>query len=365
MLATQMIAQGDKNADQELTKDELSALAEAWFDKLDADKAGKLTQQQFTAKFGGLLPAQNPPAGVPPGGGRGGRGGPGGFIGGGLFTATDADKDGSLTRAEFKSAFEKWATSFDSDKSGSLNQEKLVAGLNAALPRPPGGGRGGPVAPDDNTGFTAIFDGKTLNGWDGDPMFWRVEDGMIVAQSTPEKRVTENTFLIWRGGKLKDFEIKVDYRFTGNGNSGVQIRSRPSGPGRGGDRPWGIAGYQFDMVTAGGTGSGVIYGEGAGGGFLYGQGTAMRRSADGVNKLIGSLGTGIAESIKGPGEWNTYHIIGRGNQITGFINGRMCAVMIDDNVTSPSYALEGLLALQMHVGAPFRIDFRNIYLKNL
>jgi hypothetical protein len=255
-----------------------------------------------------------------------------------------------------------------------LNAEQVTA-LSAQAGRGGGGGRGGlgggaggrggPAAPDDNSGFTSIFDGKTLTGWDGDPKFWRVEDGVIVAQSTPENRVTENTFLIWRGGKLKDFELKVDYRFTGNGNSGVQVRSRPSGPGRGGERPWGIAGYQFDMVTAGGTGSGVIYGEGAGGGFLYGQGTAMRRSADGTSKLIGTLGTGIADIIKGPGEWNTYHIIGRGNQITGFINGRACAIMIDDNGTSPSYALEGLLALQMHTGSPFRIDFRNIYLKNL
>ena len=131
MLATQMLAQGDKNADQKLSKEEMSALADAWFDKLDPDKVGKLTQEQFSSRFGGLLPApQNPP-----GGGRGGRGF-GGFIGGGLFTATDTNKDGSLTRAEFKSAFEKWADTFDADKSGALTQEKLVAGLNAALPRP-------------------------------------------------------------------------------------------------------------------------------------------------------------------------------------------------------------------------------------
>ena len=88
MLAAQMIAQADTNADQKLTKNELIALAEAWFDKLDAEKAGKLTQQQFAARFGELVPAQNPP----PSGGRGGRGGPGGFIGGGLFTATDSER---------------------------------------------------------------------------------------------------------------------------------------------------------------------------------------------------------------------------------------------------------------------------------
>src|SRR5439155_14880388 len=161
----QMMAQGDKNSDQRLTKEEMSALADVWFDKLDANKAGKLKQEQFTSKFSDLLvPPQNPPAG-----GRGGRG-PGGFIGAGLFTATDADKDGSLTRAEFKSAFEKWAVDFDTDKSGSLNQEELVAGLNAVMPRPNFGPRA--PAPDDSVGFTPIFDGKSLNGWDGDPRIW-------------------------------------------------------------------------------------------------------------------------------------------------------------------------------------------------
>src|SRR5262245_46615981 len=108
-LATQMVAQGDKNSDQKISKQEMSELAEAWFDKLDTQKAGKLTQEQFTSRFGDLLPApQNPPGGVAPGAGRGPGGGRGfgGFIGGGLFTATDSDKDGSLTRAEFKSAFE-------------------------------------------------------------------------------------------------------------------------------------------------------------------------------------------------------------------------------------------------------------------
>jgi hypothetical protein len=185
-----------------------------------------------------------------------------------------------------------------------------------------------------------------------------------VAESTPEKVVEANTFLIWRGGTLKDFELKVDYRFLGRGNSGVQIRSRPSGPGRGGAaRPWGIAGYQLDMVTDGGTGSGVFYGEGGGGMGLLAQGTAIRRSADGVNKLIGSLGTGIADTINGQGQWNTYHIIGRGNQISAFLNGRLSAMFIDDMTNSPAYSLDGLLALQMHTGGPFRLEFRNVYLK--
>lgn len=142
MLAPQILLQGDQNKDQELSNAEFSTLAGAWFDKLDVDKAGKLTQEQFTERFGDLLPA--PQGFGPPGGGRGF--GPGRFIGPGLFTAADGNKDGSLTRAEIKAAFEKWASDWDSDKSGSLNEEKLRTGLAAVLPPlnfgGPGGGRG-------------------------------------------------------------------------------------------------------------------------------------------------------------------------------------------------------------------------------
>lgn len=80
-------------------------------------------------------------------------------------------------------------------------------------------------APDDDAGFEAIFDGKTLAGWDGDPAFWRVENGAIVAESTPERPLERNTLLIWRGGTLRDFELKLEYRLSDAANSGVQYRN--------------------------------------------------------------------------------------------------------------------------------------------
>ena len=155
MIASQMLSQADKNDDQKLSKAEFTALADAWFDKLDAEKTGKLSQEQFTGKLGEILPAPQgfgPPDGGPggpgaPGGGRGGFG-PAMFIGPGLFTATDANKDGSVTRAEFKDTFAKWFAEWDAEKSGSLTGEKLRTGLGTALPQPnfggPGGGFAGP-----------------------------------------------------------------------------------------------------------------------------------------------------------------------------------------------------------------------------
>ncbi len=91
-------------------------------------------------------------------------------------------------------------------------------------------------------GFTQIFDGKTLNGWEGDSAYWHVENGEIVGTVTPETILKRNTFLIWRGGITKDFELKVEYRISDNGNSGINYRSEEVK-----NIPYALKGYQFDI----------------------------------------------------------------------------------------------------------------------
>lgn len=90
------------------------------------------------------------------------------------------------------------------------------------------GGRGGAAQTvnfDDHTGFSQIFDGKTLNGWDGTTDIWRVENGEIVAESTADKPAG-TTFLIYRGSEPADFELKLEMKIEGKGgNSGIQYRS--------------------------------------------------------------------------------------------------------------------------------------------
>jgi hypothetical protein len=234
-----------------------------------------------------------------------------------------------------------------------------------------GGGRGATPPPADGTaGFRALFNGSTLDGWDGDPKFWSVQNGIIVAESTEENRVEQNTFLIW-DGVVADFELKMDYRFAeAAGNSGVQIRSRKRMDAASETNPlaterrWGIAGYQVDFVNAGGTGTGLIYGE-ASGGHVTRQGQIVRRSPEGTT-LVGMLGDAIPDAIKGPGEWNSLHVIAKGNLIAVLYNGRMTTMAIDESRDgSLGYALSGLLALQMHTGPAFRVEFRNIMLKDL
>jgi hypothetical protein len=218
-------------------------------------------------------------------------------------------------------------------------------------------GRRAPV-PDDNTGFTAIFDGKTLDHWDGEPGFWRVEDGAIVGQTTPEKQLKLNTFLIWRGGTTADFEFKAEFRVTETANSGVQYRSVALPEvGR-----WVLKGYQAD-IDGKNAYTGMLYEE-RGRGFLAPRGQFARIAEDGAPKLIGSPGE--SEALKAfikTGDWNQIHVIARGVVIAHLINGHLMSVCLDED--PKGRAMNGLLGLQLHVGPPMKVEFRNLLLKRM
>ncbi len=213
---------------------------------------------------------------------------------------------------------------------------------------------------DGGHGFVSIFDGRTLNGWDGDPTFWRVENGVIVAESTLEKPVKQNTFLVWRGGAPGDFELTIDYRMTPGANSGVQYRSviLPD-IGR-----WVMKGYQADLDGANAY-TGQIYEE-RGRAFLAMRGAfaRVRGAAAEDRTLIGSLGDDAAlKALLRPNDWNTLHIIARGNTIIHLVNGRVMSALVDDD--DQGRVMQGLLGLQIHVGPPMRIEFRNVWYKKL
>src|SRR4051794_31918242 len=225
-----------------------------------------------------------------------------------------------------------------------------------AKPNRPGGGSGPrqPV-PDDTAGWSQIFDAKTLTNWDGDSTFWRVEDGSITGQTTTEKPLKVNTFIIWRGGTTKDFELKLDFRMNG-GNSGVQYRSTAL-PDVG---KYVLKGYQADM-DAQSNYTGMLYEE-RGRGFLAERGRFTRMAPGGQRKLIGSPGDGAElKALLKPGDWNQLHIIARGTTVIHVINGRIMSVFLDDDAAGR--IPEGLLGLQLHVGPPMKVEFRNIVLK--
>ena len=211
-------------------------------------------------------------------------------------------------------------------------------------------------------GYESLFDGKTLTNWDGNPEFWRVEEGAIVGQTTAEKPTKGNTFLIWRGGKVGDFDLKVEWKIEG-GNSGVQYRSFEIP-----DNKWVIGGYQADIdsnPTGGYTG--IVYGEKFRG-ILCQRGTKSTVGEDHKAKETAKLGdpTEIISHVK-KGDWNEYQITARGNHFVQKLNGVTTAELIDDDIeqrTKSGVLTEGLLALQLHAGPPMKVQFRNIRIKH-
>lgn len=207
-----------------------------------------------------------------------------------------------------------------------------------------------------DAGFVSIFDGRSLEGWDGDPRFWRVEDGAIVGETTAENGTGGNTFLIWECGDVADFELKAEFKLR-NHNSGIQYRSfRVEG------RPWVVGGYQADIAEDA-RWMGAAYGE-------RHKGILARR---GEKTVVGTSkgDVEVVAHVGDPGEilsrinldgWNEYHIIARGNQCIQKING---VIVSEFSESSEDRLRSGLIALQLHAGPPIEVRFRNLRLRSL
>jgi hypothetical protein len=212
------------------------------------------------------------------------------------------------------------------------------------------------IPPIQETGFRPIFDGKSLQGWDGDPEFWRVEGGALVGETTTQKQPKQNTFLIWRGGAPANFELRLDFRLTGF-NSGIQYRSTELP-----DIKWAMKGYQADMDGEQ-VYTGQIYEE-RGRGFLAMRGQFTYIGENQKPAVVASLGdpNELKSLIHGDG-WNSLHVIARGNTIEQVLNGRLMSMLIDDD--KAGRRMDGLIGIQVHRGPPMKIEVRNIRLKTL
>jgi type 1 glutamine amidotransferase len=206
-------------------------------------------------------------------------------------------------------------------------------------------------------GFAPIFDGKSLNNWNGDPKFWSVQDGAITGQTTAQNPTRGNTFIIWEAGELDDFELKLKFKIEG-GNSGIQIRSFKL---NGKADEWRIGGYQSDF-EAGDNWTGTIYGEQFGGVFAK-RGQRVTVNEKGKKNQGDPVGDPkeLNKAIK-KGEWNEFHIIAKGYNIKQSINGTLMAEVTDNG---PNKRRQGLLALQLHAGPPMKVQFKDIMLKRL
>ncbi|NOS69678.1 MAG: DUF1080 domain-containing protein [Verrucomicrobia bacterium] len=211
-------------------------------------------------------------------------------------------------------------------------------------------------------GFKAIFNGKNLDGWEGNPKLWSVVDGVITGKTSDEgdTKIKHNTFLVWKAGEVADFELRLQYKIVG-GNSGIQYRSKVLEQGEFGPI---VGGYQADF-EAGKTYSGILYEE-RGRGILAkrGEKTVLKSDAAGKLKIEVTGSVGNSDTIQSKinnEDWNDYVVIAKGNHLQHFINGNLTVDVTDED--SAKAAKSGVLALQIHAGPAMTVQFRNIRLK--
>jgi len=255
------------------------------------------------------------------------------------------------------------------------------------------GGRGGgftepdPIEFDDHAGWISMFDGQTLNGWDGDKGYWHVQDGAIVVESTCEKP-TGTIYLVWQGGDPADFEMKLEMKGEGAAvNSGVQYRGAildpnraprrgpaggpqgpcPSGAPRGTppapatQAKWDMLGAQFDFDGRNRF-TGQFYEQATGRGIIAWRGQVVRTEPGKHPRLLATLGdrNELAGYVR-IDDWNQLHLIARGNTLTHIVNGHVMSILIDDDQTM--FRKSGLIGFEIE--GTGKISIRNIWLKKL
>jgi len=237
-----------------------------------------------------------------------------------------------------------------------------------AAPRHAGGGftQPDPIDFNDHQGWTQIFDGKTLQGWDGPPEVWHVQDGSLVGESSPEHR-SGTTNIIWRGGQPANFMLKVEMKLEGTGaNGGIQYRSLvvpPSAAQQVKYPKWNMKGYQADF-DYGNKYTGQLYEQSSSRGIVAWRGQVVETSQGKHPRLLATLGSSddLKSYIK-VGDWNQFEVIADGNTLIHILNGHVMAVLIDND---PSFSQsKGLIAFEIEGPGVLKISHRNVWLKEL
>jgi hypothetical protein len=212
------------------------------------------------------------------------------------------------------------------------------------------------TAQHSEDGFNSMFNGKTLDGWKGDTMVWRVEDGAIVGETTTQHPITSNTFLIYEKDQPSDFELVADFKISDGGNSGIQYRSSTVD-----SIPFTLKGYQAD-IDGGNVYTGQNYEE-RGRGFLAKRGENAVLEKDQQPKITSTIAN--ADSLKSlikTGDWNEIKIVAKGNHLRHYINGSLMSDVTDND--SDLRKMKGLIGFQVHAGPPMKVEYRNIKIKN-
>ena len=230
-----------------------------------------------------------------------------------------------------------------------------------------------PMSFDDHRGYAPLFDGVSLTGWDGNPKFWRVENGAIVGESTPENP-SGNTYIAYRGVVAKDFTLKFEIKVEGSGGSGLQYRSKTGVPWL---RPipanvtanvgpvnlaWMMTGPQADFWPSQ-IYTGQFYSENTPMGIMAFRGQVVEGAGLGAKRMMGTIGDRAAlGTLVKANDWNQYTVIARGGTFIHIVNGQLMAVMVDDDPAS-SNNQPGIFGIEIE--ATTKVSVRNIWLKKL
>ena len=246
-----------------------------------------------------------------------------------------------------------------------------------------GGGRGGnglgftlpePIDFNDHEGYRPLFDGVSLKGWDGNPKFWRVEDGAIVGESTAQNP-SGNSYIAYRGVEAKDFTLKFEIKVEGSGGSGLQYRSKTGIPWLAPIAPnvtanvgpvnlnWMMTGPQADFWPNSPYWTGQFYSENTPMRIMAWRGQVVEGAGMGTKRLMGDIGDRDAlGKLVRMNDWNQYTVIARGGVLIHILNGQLMAVMVDDDPGS-SNNQSGLFGIEIE--ATTKVSVRNIWLKKL
>lgn len=201
-------------------------------------------------------------------------------------------------------------------------------------------------------GFKSIFNGTDLSEWDGNPAYWSVKEGCLTGVT--DGSLKHNRFIVWRGGELKNFELRVKVKVTTGGNSGLNYRSKAR-PDLGEEV---VTGYQCDVVPGRADYNGMLYEE-RGRRILAHTGEKVIIDVQGQPWVVGEL---PIKEFKA-NEWHEYRVLVQGNHHQHWIDNHPTVDVIDLDVKNR--ALSGILGVQVHVGPAMTIQYRDFFLKHL
>jgi hypothetical protein len=226
---------------------------------------------------------------------------------------------------------------------------------------------------DSHPGYKQIFDGKTFTGWDADRTIWRIENGLMIGE-TLEGKPRGNNYIVYRGEKAKDFDLKLRMKIEKGGGGGIQYRSVTGVPWTraqpAGLPPYDLrfmmtgpqADFWFPVRAAAQQHTGQWYSENTMMGILAYRGQVTQALPGEPNRLVARIGD--IQALGGyvhVNEWNDYEVIARGGVMMHIMNGQLMAIFIDDTKDSVNNQ-PGLIGFEIE-SQPCKISVKDIWLR--